>query len=98
DGTEAYSAKKGQIEHSDFLNGMEIPQAAEAAIKAIEEKGAGRRKVNYKFRDAGFSRQRYWGEPFPIIYIDGMPYGNDEDLSPTLSKGEGGVSQLPVEL
>ncbi len=76
--TEAYSAKKGKIENSGFLTGLEIPQATEAAIKAIESAGAGRRKVNYKFRDAGFSRQRYWGEPFPIIYVEGIPFGTDE--------------------
>ncbi|MDR3681156.1 MAG: leucine--tRNA ligase [Flavipsychrobacter sp.] len=93
-GTEAYSAKKGKIENSGFLTGLEIPQATEAAIKAIESAGAGRRKVNYKFRDAGFSRQRYWGEPFPIIYIDGIPFGTDEqelDAYPELQ-------ELPVIL
>jgi len=93
-GVDAYSAKKGVIENSGFLTGLEIPQANEAAIKAIEEKGAGRRKVNYKFRDAGFSRQRYWGEPFPIIYINGVPYGTDEKEISTQPE----LQELPVIL
>ncbi len=93
-GADAYSAKKGIIENSGFLTGLEIAQANEAAIKAIEEKGAGRRKVNYKFRDAGFSRQRYWGEPFPIIYIDGLPYGTDEKAISTQPE----LQELPVIL
>ena len=93
-GTEAYSAKGGIIENSDFLSGMEIPAAAEAAINALAKQGAGTRKVNYRLRDAGFSRQRYWGEPFPIIYIDGIPYGNDEHVV----SNNHTLGQLPVEL
>jgi leucyl-tRNA synthetase len=97
-GQEAYSSKSGIIENSDFLNGMSIADATEAAINKLQYIGAGKRKVNYKLRDAGFSRQRYWGEPFPIIYVDSVPYGIDENLSPTLSEGEGDITQLPVEL
>lgn len=89
-GEEAYSKKEGTIHNSDFLNGMEVPQAIEVAIKAIEEKGIGREKVNYKLRDAGFSRQRYWGEPFPIVYTEHTPYGIDEI--------DGDIHELPVEL
>ena len=60
--------KLGIIINSGFLNGMEVPEAIQAAIKAIEDRGLGTRKVNYKLRDANYGRQRYWGEPFPIVY------------------------------
>lgn len=89
-GEEAYSDKAGTIENSDFLSGKEVPQAIEAAVKAIEEKNIGTPKVNFKLRDAGFSRQRYWGEPFPIVYTAHTPYAIDE-----LDEG---INQLPVEL
>lgn len=89
-GEEAYSDKAGTIENSDFLSGKEVPQAIEAAVKAIEEKNIGTAKVNFKLRDAGFSRQRYWGEPFPIVYTAHTPYAIDE-----LDEG---INQLPVEL
>ncbi len=97
-GEEAYSSKSGIIENSDFLTGMTIADAAEASINKLQFIGAGKKQVNYRLRDAGFSRQRYWGEPFPIIYVDDIPYGTDEDLSPTLSEGEGDISRLPVRL
>ncbi|MCW3124123.1 MAG: leucyl-tRNA synthetase [Flavipsychrobacter sp.] len=98
-GEKAYSEKNGTIENSDFLSGKSIADANEAAISALVASGAGKRKVNYKLRDAGFSRQRYWGEPFPIVYVGGVPYGIDEkDLSLSLSEGEGEMTQLPVEL
>jgi len=77
-GEKAYSDKAGTIENSSFLSGLEVPAAVEAAITAVVEKGIGERKVNYRLRDAGFSRQRYWGEPFPIVYIDDVPYATDE--------------------
>lgn len=92
-GDEAYSAKAGTLENSDFLTGKTIPEASEAAIVALEKIGVGKRKVNYKLRDAGFSRQRYWGEPFPIVYIDNVPYAIDED--PVANTP---LNQLPVEL
>jgi leucyl-tRNA synthetase len=92
-GEEAYSTKTGTIENSDFLTGMTIPQAADAAIIALEKMGVGKRKVNYRLRDAGFSRQRYWGEPFPIIYVDGVPYATDEPPVKNTS-----LNHLPVEL
>jgi leucyl-tRNA synthetase len=60
--------KVGKMIHSDFLNGMEVNEAIQTMISKIEEKGIGRRKVNYKLRDANYSRQRYWGEPFPVKY------------------------------
>ena len=69
----SFDAKEGTMCNSGFLNGMSVKQAIPAAIDYVEEKGIGRRKVNYRLRDAIFSRQRYWGEPFPIYYKDGIP-------------------------
>ncbi|MEZ5056996.1 MAG: class I tRNA ligase family protein [Saprospiraceae bacterium] len=60
--------KVGKMINSEFLNGMEVMDAIQEILKRIEEKGIGTRKVNYKLRDAIYSRQRYWGEPFPITY------------------------------
>jgi leucyl-tRNA synthetase len=60
--------KLGKMINSDFLNGLEVKDAIQRVLQEIENKGIGERKVNYKQRDAGFSRQRYWGEPFPIRY------------------------------
>ena len=70
---ESFDAKDGIMCNSGFLNGMTVKQAIEAAKDYVEEKGLGRRKTNYRLRDAIFSRQRYWGEPFPICYKDGIP-------------------------
>ncbi|MBO6249568.1 MAG: leucine--tRNA ligase, partial [Bacteroidales bacterium] len=70
---ESFDAKEGKMVNSGFLNGMEVKDAIPAAIKYVEEKGLGHAKVNYRLRDAIFSRQRYWGEPFPIYYKDGIP-------------------------
>src|SRR4029077_2050054 len=64
------------------INGMVMRDAIEVVINKLEEKGIGKRQVNYKMRDAGWSRQRYWGEPFPIIYKDGIPYAMDENELP----------------
>lgn len=83
-GEEANPTKDAILENSGFLNGMLMKDAIEVAIKAIEEKGIGVRKVNYKMRDAGFSRQRYWGEPFPIIWKDGVPVALEEKDLPLL--------------
>lgn len=69
---ESFDAKDGIMCNSGFLNGMTVKEAIPAAIKKVEEMGIGRRKVNYRLRDAIFSRQRYWGEPFPIYYRDGI--------------------------
>jgi leucyl-tRNA synthetase len=92
-GEKAYSDKAGTIENSDFLSGMGVSAAIEAAASKLEQMGVGKRKVNYRLRDAGFSRQRYWGEPFPIVYIDDTPYATDE--APV--KGTA-IDSLPVEL
>ena len=71
-GTEANPTKEATLQNSDFLNGLLMKDAIGVAINKIEELGIGKRKVNYRMRDAGFSRQRYWGEPFPIIWKDGI--------------------------
>ncbi len=71
---EAYSDKENTIiTNSDFLNDLNYSEATDKIIDALEEKGIGKGKINYRLRDAVFSRQRYWGEPFPIYYKEGMP-------------------------
>ncbi|MCR5841281.1 MAG: leucine--tRNA ligase [Bacteroidales bacterium] len=70
---ESFDAKDGVMCNSGFLNGMTVKQAIEAAKDYVEAHGLGRRKTNYRLRDAIFSRQRYWGEPFPIYYKHGIP-------------------------
>ena len=70
---ESFDAKEGTMMNSGFMNGMDVKEAIPAAIDYVEKHGIGRRKVNYRLRDAIFSRQRYWGEPFPIYYKDGIP-------------------------
>lgn len=69
----AYTEKDAVIANSDFLNGLEAKVAMDKAIEAIEQKGIGKGKTNYRLRDAVFSRQRYWGEPFPVYYQNGIP-------------------------
>jgi len=81
-GEEANPTKDAILENSDFLNGLLMRDAIEVAIKKIEENGIGIRKVNYKMRDAAFSRQRYWGEPFPIAWKNGIAYPLDESELP----------------
>ena len=78
----AYTEKDAIIANSDFLNGLETKAAMEKAIAAIEQKGIGQGKTNYRLRDAVFSRQRYWGEPFPVYYQDGLPQLVDDALLP----------------
>ena len=70
----AYAPKEGFVlKNSDFLNGLGYKDATKKVIEALEEIGAGKAKVNYRLRDAVFSRQRYWGEPFPVYYVNGLP-------------------------
>jgi leucyl-tRNA synthetase len=73
------------IANSDFLDGMPYKKAVKRAIFELEQMGQGEGKINYRLRDAVFSRQRYWGEPFPVYYVDGMPQMID-------------VEHLPIEL
>jgi len=82
---ESFDAKEGILMNSGFLNGLPVKEAIPAAIDEVEKRNLGFRKVNFRLRDAIFSRQRYWGEPFPVYYKEGMPY--------TLEEGE-----LPLEL
>ncbi|WP_299149091.1 leucine--tRNA ligase [uncultured Dokdonia sp.] len=83
---EAFADKAATvIANSDFLNGLKYKKAVKLAIYELEKIGAGSGKTNYRLRDAVFSRQRYWGEPFPVYYKDGMPHMID-------------VEHLPLEL
>lgn len=70
---ESFDAKEGIMCNSGFLNGMSVKEAIPAAIDRVEAMGIGRRKINYRLRDAIFSRQRYWGEPFPVYFKEGVP-------------------------
>lgn len=81
----SYDAKDGILINSGFINGMNVTTAIHAVIEKLESLGIGLGSINYRLRDAIFSRQRYWGEPFPIYYKDGMPYALEEN-------------QLPLEL
>ena len=81
-GKEANPTKEAVLQNSGFLNGMLMKDAIGVAIDKIEEMGIGKRKVNYRMRDAGFSRQRYWGEPFPIIWSDGVAVPLEEKELP----------------
>ena len=78
----SFDAKEGKMCNSGFLDGMDVKVAIEAAKDYVEAKGLGRRKVNFRLRDAIFSRQRYWGEPFPIYYKDGIPTPLPESALP----------------
>ncbi|MBP3441153.1 MAG: leucine--tRNA ligase [Tidjanibacter sp.] len=81
----SYDAKEGKLINSDFINGLDVKVAIERMWDEIEARGLGQRKVNYRLRDAIFSRQRYWGEPFPVYYKD--------DIAHPLS-----LEDLPLEL
>jgi leucyl-tRNA synthetase len=84
-GEEANATKEATLQNSGFLNGLLMKDAIGVAVDKIESLGIGIRKVNYRMRDAGFSRQRYWGEPFPIIWSDGIAIPLD-------------AAELPLEL
>jgi leucyl-tRNA synthetase len=81
---EAYEEKSGKMINSDFLNGLEVKDALKKAIEKIEEKGIGKGKINYRLRDAIFSRQRYWGEPIPVYFKDEVPYLISENELPLI--------------
>lgn len=75
--------RRGRLVNSGFLDGMLIPDAIEAVVRRLEQDGCGTKRVNYKLRDALFSRQRYWGEPFPIVYNrDGVAVPVPDDQLP----------------
>lgn len=84
DGIEANPTKDAVLHNSEFLNGVPMREAMEKVIEKLEGEGIGKRKVNYKMRDAAFSRQRYWGEPFPIIWKDGIAHPLPESELPVL--------------
>ena len=84
-GKEANPTYEATLTNSDFLNGTKMKDAIGKVISKLEEMGIGERQVNYKMRDAGWSRQRYWGEPFPIVFKDDVPYAMPQ-------------SDLPLEL
>ncbi len=104
-GEEANSTKDVALSNSEFLDGIILKDAIAIVIDKLVEMGIGKRKVNYKMRDAAFSRQRYWGEPFPIIWKDGIAYPLDESKLPlTLPEvdnygpgpeGEGPLANIP---
>ena len=80
--TESFDAKEGTCINSDFINGLNVVEAMDKIISKIEEMKIGKRMINYRLRDAIFSRQRYWGEPFPIYYKDELPYPLPENELP----------------
>lgn len=84
-GEEANPTKEATLQNSEFLNGLLMRDAIDVVINKVEQLGIGKKQINYKMRDAGWSRQRYWGEPFPVVYKDDVPYAMDE-------------SELPLEL
>lgn len=104
-GEEANATKDAVLENSGFLNGVPMRDAIEIVINKLEEQGIGIRKVNYKMRDAAFSRQRYWGEPFPIVWKNGTAYQLSETELPLLlpevdsyspgPEGEGPLANIP---
>lgn len=79
---ESYDSKEGVMINSNFINGLSVKQAITTIINETQKRGIGTGKVNFRLRDAIFSRQRYWGEPFPVYYKDEMPYTLSDDKLP----------------
>jgi leucyl-tRNA synthetase len=104
-GQEANPTKEALLQNSDFLDGVRMADAMDIVIERLEKEGKGVRKINYKIRDAAFSRQRYWGEPFPIKWIDGIAVPVDENELPVQlpavssyspgPDGEGPLANIP---
>ena len=78
----SYDAKEGILVNSDFIDGMNVKEAVSEVICRVEEAGIGKGMVNFRLRDAIFSRQRYWGEPFPVYFKDGIPFTVEENELP----------------
>jgi leucyl-tRNA synthetase len=91
----SYDAKDGVLINSEFINGMKVKEAVSAVIRKVEEMKIGKGTVNFRLRDAIFSRQRYWGEPFPVYYKDGIAYVLDESELPLVLPEVG--KYLPTE-
>ena len=79
---ESYDAKEGLVINSDIINGMDVKDAINFMFEEVERRGLGKKLINYRLRDAIFSRQRYWGEPFPIYYKDDVAYRLADDKLP----------------
>ncbi len=104
-GQEANPTKDAVLENSDFLNGMVMRKAIDEVIDKLEALGIGTRKTNYRMRDAAFSRQRYWGEPFPIVWVGNTAYALPESELPLLlpevdsyspgPEGQGPLANIP---
>jgi leucyl-tRNA synthetase len=82
--TEADPTKEGKYINSDFINGLAYKEATAAVVAKLQEIGAGKAKVNFRMRDAIFGRQRYWGEPVPVYFKDGLPHLINESHLPLL--------------
>jgi leucyl-tRNA synthetase len=106
DGMEANPTKDAKLSNSDFLDGVVMREAIGIVNRKLEELGIGTPKVNYRMRDAAFSRQRYWGEPFPVMWRDGIAYPLDEKELPLElphvekygpgPEGEGPLANVPA--
>jgi leucyl-tRNA synthetase len=79
---DSYDSKEGKMINSGFINDLEVSDAIKKTIDYIEKEGIGNKKINFRLRDAIFSRQRYWGEPFPVYFKEGLPYPLDKDKLP----------------